>query len=381
MHKLKQVPATETIADTVEKTIRAVFIEGEPFAGKSTKVFAYVGLPHNAQPESPVPGVVCVHGGGGTAFAEWVHIWNRHGFAAISIDTNGNKPVTSRAKPDKSRHQWAGPGPYGFDQKDAPLTDQWPYHAVAAIIRANSLLRSLPEVDSSKVGITGISWGGYLTCLASGIDPRFKFAIPVYGCGFLDEGPTWAKSINEYGHDRWVKLWDPSSYLSQSKCPMLWINGTNDRHYFLPMFQKSYRLPQGPHTLAVRIEMAHGHQSGWSPSEIYAFAKSAVGLGTPLIQITGFRTNRHVAEVTYKLASGVKLKSAELVYTTDRGNWYSRKWNSAVGRIDANGILVSADVPTDAAAYFFQLVDSRGLLISSEHVEIAPSHGYRVQGQ
>lgn len=35
---------------------------------QGTKVFAFVGLPEGASAENPVPGIVLVHGGGGTAF-------------------------------------------------------------------------------------------------------------------------------------------------------------------------------------------------------------------------------------------------------------------------------------------------------------------------
>ena len=47
------------------------------------------------------------------------------------------------------------------------------------VILAHSLLRSWPRVDPERIGLTGISWGGYLTCIATGVDNRFKFAIPV----------------------------------------------------------------------------------------------------------------------------------------------------------------------------------------------------------
>src|SRR5437588_585808 len=70
-----------------------------------------------------------------------------------------------------------------FGSVDKPVAEQWPYHAVAAVVRAHSLVRSFPEVDADRTAVTGISWGGYLTCIVAGIDPRFKAAVPVYGCG------------------------------------------------------------------------------------------------------------------------------------------------------------------------------------------------------
>lgn len=31
----------------------------------------------------------------------------------------------------------------------------------------------------------------YMTCIAAGLDNRFKAAVPVYGCGFLHENSVW----------------------------------------------------------------------------------------------------------------------------------------------------------------------------------------------
>ena len=38
------------------------------------------------------PGVVLIHGGGGTAFADWVYLWAKRGYAAIAMDLNGSRP-------------------------------------------------------------------------------------------------------------------------------------------------------------------------------------------------------------------------------------------------------------------------------------------------
>jgi hypothetical protein len=52
-------------------TIRPMFYEALPYKGRSTTVFAWVGLPspsseNNAKSNSKVPAMVLVHGGGGT---------------------------------------------------------------------------------------------------------------------------------------------------------------------------------------------------------------------------------------------------------------------------------------------------------------------------
>jgi dienelactone hydrolase len=353
--------------------VQAVFMEGEPWQGKPTKVFAYYGLPENATRDAPVPGVVCVHGGGGTAYAEWVKLWNKQGFAAIAIDTNGAVPKDIReSDPDKFRHEWAGPRRYGFDQAAWEPHDQWPYHAVAAIMRANSLLGSLPEVDASNIGVTGISWGGYLTSLVAGVDPRFKFAIPVYGCGYVHEGTSWNTAVDAYGRDQWVSLWDPSSHLDQAQMATLWVNGTNDAHYHMPLFQKTYQLPKGPRSVCIRVRMDHGHGSGWSPPEIYAFANSVVGRGEPLVELGPQTTTDSRAIVEINEPSGVTTKSAELHYTVDSGPWINREWKTIAADLEPTKDRAVAAVPAGTTACFFNVTDSRGLMVSSEHADLRP---------
>lgn len=145
--------------------VRPIFFDALDWEGKPTRVFAWIGLPAGASKEKPVPGIVLVHGGGGTAFKEWVQKWNAEGFAAISIAVEGQTDKKRSEIKSRSQswepHEHGGPvrpGIYGDSAK--PLEDQWMYHAVADTILANTLLRSLPEVDPAKVGIMGVSWGG-----------------------------------------------------------------------------------------------------------------------------------------------------------------------------------------------------------------------------
>ncbi len=60
-----------------------------------------------------------------------------------------------------------------------------------------------PEVDPERVGMTGISWGGYLATLVSGLDHRLKVTVPVYGCAFLHHNSTWLKEFRTARPPTW----------------------------------------------------------------------------------------------------------------------------------------------------------------------------------
>ncbi len=367
---LGQAPKTSPADPIRADGLKAIFFDGPLYQGKPTHVFAWLGLP-KVEPGQKVPGIVLVHGGGGTAFEAWVRLWNERGYAAIAFDTCGALPVHT-ADPKQWQHQDAGgpPGWGGWTQIDNPRQDQWTYHAVADGILADSLLRSLPQVDPERIGVTGISWGGYLTSLLAGVDQRFKFAIPVYGCGFTNEH-GFAHNVEDLGPERaarWMRWWDPSSYLAGATMPMLWVDGTNDFAYTMNAWQKSYRLPKSAHTLVLRPRMAHGHQSGWAPKEIATFADSIVNGGEPLPRITG--QGRDGGKVWATFTASRPIAKAELEFTKDTGSWQQRLWEVAPAAF-ADG-KVTAELPEGTTVYYLNLTDDRECLVSTEHEEISP---------
>ena len=310
--------------------------------------------------------MVLVHGGGGTAFKEWVEIWVKRGYVAIAMDLAGKgaerKPLPDGG-PDQSHKE-------KFTNLADGVQNAWTYHAVANILRAVSLLQNQPEVDPNRIGMTGISWGGYLTSLASGLDPRLKVTVPVYGCGFLHENSTWLKDFKALGPelaDQWVKNFDPSSFLSQANMPMLFVNGTNDFAYPLDSYQKSYRAVKGPRTLCVTVRMPHGHPSGWKPNEIGLFVDSILIDGKALAKIS--QVLRSGKQVTADFQSTTPIKSAALHYTTGTGPWKDREWKSTAATIKNNKATVSLPALKDVT-WFLTLTDNRDATVSSEHETI-----------
>ena len=366
---LSCVPLVDVDSERSVEGVKAVFFEGAPWKGSPTRVFAYYGIP-STQLGGQVPAMVLVHGGGGSAFIPWVKLWGRRGYAAIAMDTCGC--ISGGGYENHPRHADGGPtGWGGLSQIDEPTEDQWTFHAVSAVIKAHSLLRSFPQVDPSRIGITGVSWGGYLTCIAAGIDRRFAFAAPVYGCGFLTENSTWLgefETMKPGSVERWRCLWDPSVYLPQVKCPMLWVNGTNDFAFPMDSWQKSYRLPGGMRTLSLRVRMEHGQESGENPSEIHALAEALFRGGSPLAQI--IRCALESGILTANFESREPITKAELSYTTDTGPWVDRHWQTMPAELDVSGGLAYAALPAATTTCYLNLFDAQDRVVSGEHLEI-----------
>ncbi len=370
LKKLSVAPSFEW-SDTKEP-LKALLYQGEMFKGKPTHVFAYYATPEMFDPsqKGPWPGVVLVHGGGGTAFRAWVTLWAKRGYVAIAMDLAGSRPDVDD---EKKRERLPDGGPdqdHGskFDTiKTDDLTDDWPYHAVANAILAHSLLLSFPEVIKDKTALTGISWGGYTTCLVASIDSRFKAAVPVYGCGFLQEDSCWFKEFANIGPEmtkRWVSLYDPSSYLPACRVPIFFVAGTNDFAYPLDSYMKSYdEVTHAPKNIREQVKMPHGHSAGWAPPEIGAFIDSYL-LGKAKLPVVSMPVRKGESVSVHVTDAAVKSAEVHFAQGTEPINKF--EWHTEAVNVYSGGVpFFGANVPTDAKAVFFSVTTESGLMTSS----------------
>ncbi|MDE0104340.1 MAG: acetylxylan esterase [Bryobacterales bacterium] len=354
-----------------DERIEAIFFEGLPWKGSATRVFAWLGLPEDGG--AKVPGIVLVHGGGGTAFREWVERWTGRGYAAISIAVEGQtdeaEEVPPRARRSWKRHAWAGPRREGiYADSSEPLRDQWMYHAVADTVLANSLLRSLPRVDADRVGLMGISWGGVITSTAIGIDQRFAFAIPTYGCGHLfDSANRWGEALGD--NRLYREVWDPMVRIDRVLAPVLWLSWPGEGAFPLDCQAACYRAAPGRRMVSLIPGMGHSHRAGWTPPDSYAFADSVVRSGEPWLTLT--ESNLSNGTVRVQMTAAKHLDSASLVWTGDLGFTGSREWAQSPAELTRNGgtWLVTAALPDIATAWFVN-VRSGELTASSDYEQI-----------
>jgi lysophospholipase L1-like esterase/dienelactone hydrolase len=354
---LSKTPKIHETKDCPAPGMRAFFYEGADYKGKPTWVFAYYSAPEGKPPAGGWPAAVCSHGGGGTAYPDWVKTWNEHGYAAISMDQEGHLP-------DGKAHENAGPARISwFGDIKLPDQEQWFYQAVADVIRANSLLRSFPEINPDKIGLTGISWGGTIVSSVAGVDSRFAFVVPVYGCGFVQNygGGMTGDDLRNY-----LTKWDPSIHLPYAKMPMLWMTGFDDPVFPIDIFERSACLAAGPSTRCYRGHMLHGHGVGWKKPELYVFADSIVKGTQPLPSLGRPEMDPKTRLVRTKTTG--KLVGASLYYTTDGGQWKGKYWTNIPCDVRDGEAISRKPLPECVKAYNVNAKDNRDLLISSEIV-------------
>ncbi|MDF7808789.1 Ig-like domain-containing protein [Pontiellaceae bacterium B12219] len=353
-----------TLAAVRPGEVVPVFIDGEDYLGNPTRFYAYVGLPEEAGSSNQVPAIIIVHGGGGTAYSSYVETWNSYGYAAISIATEGQTDDTATAEDIAAgnnvgnwyKHEAAGPsrnGIYG-DSGVSPITDQFMYHAVADAVLANSLLRSLPEVDENRVGIMGASWGGVITSTTIGIDDRLAYAIPIYGCGHLyDQDNHWGRALVD--NEVYKTIWDPMVRMQYATLPTLWYSWPSDIHFGLDSQAKTYAASPAVHMVSSIPGLGHNYAT-FESETAKAYADSIVFEGTPWCVQESVSAAGNRVSVTFQ--STKTLDSATLISTTDSGLQSERIWTATPAALvdDGDGRYVTtAALPENTTAWFMNV--------------------------
>jgi len=348
--------------------VRALLFESVPFRGKATKVFAYYSAPPGKPPVGGWPAIVIAHGGGGSAYPDYVRMWNARGYAAISMDLYGSLPVAA-GTPPADREKVRDGFPYGTVAENP--TEEWSYHAVSTIVLANSLIRSFPEINPDKVALVGTSWGGIHSCIAAALDKRFKVVISVYGCGFLSSGDDSVAFHQQYKDA--MPWWDPSHSLARVDTPFYWIGGTNDAAFSPDMWQKSIDVTPGTKAQSLVVNLSHS-DGGQTYPMVTNITEALLRKGPKLVELE--RPEVRDREISVKYKSERPLVRAELCYTTDNAERVKRVWQTGPAQIDAN--KVKAELPEGVVAYFVNVYDEDGPVapdgvvwpISSEYIEV-----------
>jgi len=314
------------------------------FKGKKAMMVAVYGYPKGAK---DLPGLVQIHGGGGSGTEEPVLANAKEGYATISIAWDGRirasqYPIDNEAKQlfwdgkkDDPKYRpttdWGDLGAFFFprrfqDQKilvhrldpaaESPRNSNWFVWTIGAR-RAITFLEQQPEVDGDRIGVYGHSMGAELTIAVAGSDSRMKAASP--SCGGLTP-------------DKPAVLLTNSDYHPRITCPILFMVPTNDFHgriHDLPtaidrLDASDWRVSSMPHR-------NHGNDAAYHASVTLWFnqhLKNEFRMpASPETELT-LKTEDGVPVFSITPDASKKIRSVEVYYTQQPATDYT-------GRIEA----------------------------------------------
>ena len=353
--------------------VKTVYMTGPAYQGNPTKIFACYGVPASKDGKK-VPGVILLHGSGGTAFTNWVALWNARGYAAIAVDYNGRIPRDNGWKSGGASAILPGSGP---DEKkrytmEIPHEESFTYHAVSAGLLAHSLLAAQEGVDKDKIGVIGISMGGVLALRLAGIDHRLNFATAIYGCGNMMRGTVFGDRSRKYykmsdaGIKEYVETHDPLVYLPAARCPVFMLNNTNDPFFRTKPWLETLAAVKSGAYQSMRMNFKHGHVTSDVP-EVKLFADWVSGKNVSVPQIAA---PVKIGDKLGAVISGIKTAewSVELIWTADKGYGTNRKWQSTPAQFSADGTQMEAEFPAGCRHAFFRVSRKDGAGFSSPHI-------------
>lgn len=140
-------------------------------------VRAWLTLPRGA--EGPLPAVVEYNGyGGGRGLPGERSTWATAGYAHLFMDTRGQGSTWGSGGDTPDPHG-AGPAANGFMTRGILDPEQYYYRRVFTdAVRAVDAVRAMPEVDPTRVAVTGGSQGGGITLAVAGLCDGLVAAMP-----------------------------------------------------------------------------------------------------------------------------------------------------------------------------------------------------------
>ena len=317
-------------AESDWKGLQALLVKGKGPKDGEAEFFCTYALPETPRPPKGYPCVLLVHGGGGTAFPNYIDHWRKNGFAVLAPDWYNQRPVTTGTNMNEHSYSRAAlPGGRRNDQRAN----------IANLVLANSLLRSMPEVDPARNVYVGLSWGSWYGAAIAGIDDRYAGVVEIY-CGD-------AKKTER----SWLVN---GRFLHRATMPVWWTTWTQDSNVTPRTSQAGWDECPTCWGHVTCPTLGHSHY-GFLLDSVMRMAKHFAGMGPALPRLgrAEFRDGVFLAPVE---GLGRKTGKAFLVYTADRENELKpakRVWRHVPAKLD--GKTVSAKLPEGTLIAFLTL--------------------------
>jgi dipeptidyl aminopeptidase/acylaminoacyl peptidase len=240
----------------------AVFVKPEAVllkAADGTTVHAQLFINRNSTGKRP--GIVFMHGGPIRQMLLGFHYSDYY----INCYTF-NQYLASQGYAVLSVNFRSGTG-YGRDFRRAKNQGPRGANEYQDVVAAAKHLQSLPEVDASKIGLWGGSYGGYLTAMGLARNPEiFKAGVDVHGVhdwSFNGQDATNSWGLQKTEAELALKS-SPVADLSKWTGPVLFVHGDDDRNV---NFQQSVDLVERLREKNITVEVLV------LPDEVHGFLR------------------------------------------------------------------------------------------------------------
>src|SRR6185503_8850754 len=187
-----------------------------------TRIQGWLMKPNGWRTGRKYPLILSIHGGphgmSGPAFKPAFQVYAARGYAVLFLNPRGSSGYGQKFS-DGTLNEWGG-----GDYKDL----------MAGVDEA---LRRNPWIDQNRMGVTGGSYGGFMTNWIITQTPRFKAAVASASVSNLIS--FYSTSLYqdlihaEFGGFPWDNFellwqWSPLRYVRQVQTPTLFLHGEND---------------------------------------------------------------------------------------------------------------------------------------------------------
>lgn len=394
---LREVPMTNLPPGNI--TLRGVVFQSR----ENSEIFAVI-----AAPKTPgkYPGLLVLHGGGGCAEVEKSMAWAQRGYVVVAPDLPGiaepKKLIDSKGKWNSLKYgegRWkANP-----DGSESVIFD-----AVLAAMKSLYLLRAQTDVNPARIGVVGISWGGYMTTMVCGLaGEQVRAGFAVFGCGFYDltaqlNGPKstlGAMPVAE--RERWLRDLDAGRRAPGIKAAFFIAGAANDffywpravqatlnaipgekNHLFAPNANHKVPLPGGtvfPNKSAEAFKPTpfqpyptpSGGKANWLAMEVPFFDYYLKDIGKPLPKVSVVKTADPLV-ARFQVSALNPLTKLEVYWAKPNPEVMKREWIALpANKVGAQSY--EARLTAEAAEWFAVVSDDRPVTVSSDLIQVPPA--------
>jgi dienelactone hydrolase len=350
---------------------------GMTHEGSRVRVYALSSAPEG---KTKRPGVLHVHGGGQTVNPQWLRFWNDRGYAALTFNWGGVWPgrekFTDWGKLVQGNHKDAGAGLMAT--KPSVRDSSW-YLWTRISRRALTCLERMEGVDPERLGVFGVSMGGTIVWPMAATDDRIEAACAIYGVGwntYPDEIDAPDPKAGDVEISTWRRAMEPESYAPLVKCPVLFLDATNDQHGKMDWSYRTLTLVPTEVRQAFTPRYRH-HIAAEQGLDLPLWMDAHLKGGEPFPRspLASVRLDPDgVPRLVVRPDLSKPIRRVDFFYAVENRNPKNRYWRSVIGRRDGETWAASLPVHDSKQPLFAfaNVVYESGVCLSSNLVTVVP---------